>query len=259
MSGRCTGDWGKHHLGPRALSTPSRPDPTDPVTVYGKTMVSAEQLLADWMPEACTLRISLPMGVSFNGHAGAIDWIQSRFKKGRPATLYFDEVRTPAKSLPKPRPSVSEPAPGKLVFQKSEKPSEPPTPATRPLSKRDLAMYAGVAALGDKIYVAGGLTTSGETAAVYVFDPATSSVRRIASLPSPVAHAPLASLGGRLYLFAGQSVLQIDPATGGVRRVASLPRALGDANAITLGGRIIVLGGGTDAVYAVSEIGTPHP
>lgn len=71
-------------------------DPTDPVTVYGKTMVSAEQLLADWMPEACTLRISLPMGVSFNGHAGAIDWIQSRFKKGRPATLYFDEVRTPA-------------------------------------------------------------------------------------------------------------------------------------------------------------------
>ena len=36
------------------------------------------------------------MGVSFNGHAGAIDWIQSRFKKGRPATLYFDEIRTPA-------------------------------------------------------------------------------------------------------------------------------------------------------------------
>ena len=35
------------------------------------------------------------MGVSFNGHAGAIDWIQSRFKHRRPATLYFDEVRTP--------------------------------------------------------------------------------------------------------------------------------------------------------------------
>jgi dTDP-4-dehydrorhamnose reductase len=71
-------------------------DPTDPVTVYGKTMVAAEQLLHDWMPTACILRISLPMGVSFNGHAGAIDWIQSRFKKGRPATLYFDEIRTPA-------------------------------------------------------------------------------------------------------------------------------------------------------------------
>jgi dTDP-4-dehydrorhamnose reductase len=71
-------------------------DATDPVTIYGKTMVSAEQLLTDWMPHACILRISLPMGISFNGHAGAIDWIGSRFKKGRPATLYFDEIRTPA-------------------------------------------------------------------------------------------------------------------------------------------------------------------
>jgi dTDP-4-dehydrorhamnose reductase len=70
-------------------------DPTDPVTVYGKTMVAAEQVLADCLPDACVLRISLPMGVSFNGHAGAIDWIQSRFAKGRPATLYYDEVRTP--------------------------------------------------------------------------------------------------------------------------------------------------------------------
>src|SRR5262249_47250512 len=35
-----------------------------------------------------------PMGPSFNRHAGAIDWICSRFRKGRPATLYFDEVRS---------------------------------------------------------------------------------------------------------------------------------------------------------------------
>jgi dTDP-4-dehydrorhamnose reductase len=35
------------------------------------------------------------MGISFIGHAGAIDWIQSRFRKSKPATLYFDEVRTP--------------------------------------------------------------------------------------------------------------------------------------------------------------------
>lgn len=70
-------------------------DRPNPVTVYGTTMVAAEQLLFDTMPEACTLRISLPMGISFNGHAGAIDWIQSRFAKHRPATLYFDEIRTP--------------------------------------------------------------------------------------------------------------------------------------------------------------------
>lgn len=70
-------------------------DPTDPVTVYGATMVEAEEIFLRERPDACILRISLPMGVSFNGHAGAIDWIQSRFMKSRPATLYYDEVRTP--------------------------------------------------------------------------------------------------------------------------------------------------------------------
>lgn len=70
-------------------------DPTDPVTMYGKTMVWAEQLLQAQRPDAAILRISLPMGLSFNGHAGAIDWIQSRFARGFPATLYYDEIRTP--------------------------------------------------------------------------------------------------------------------------------------------------------------------
>ena len=58
-------------------------------------MVQAERLVLALHPAAAVLRISLPMGISFNGHAGAIDWIQSRFKKSKPATLYFDEVRTP--------------------------------------------------------------------------------------------------------------------------------------------------------------------
>ncbi len=69
--------------------------PTDPVTVYGKTMVAGEALVRETMPQAAIVRISLPMGESFNGHAGAIDWIQSRFAAGKPATLYFDEIRTP--------------------------------------------------------------------------------------------------------------------------------------------------------------------
>ena len=58
-------------------------------------MSVAEQLIQLADPRACLLRISLPMGVSFNGHAGAIDWIQSRFRKRKPATLYYDEIRTP--------------------------------------------------------------------------------------------------------------------------------------------------------------------
>ncbi len=67
----------------------------DPVTIYGAVMADAEQLVRETVPQATLLRISLPMGVSFNGHAGAIDWIASRFKQGKPATLYYDEIRTP--------------------------------------------------------------------------------------------------------------------------------------------------------------------
>jgi dTDP-4-dehydrorhamnose reductase len=69
-------------------------DAVDPVSVYGKTMAEAETVIAGRLPEAAILRISLPMGPSFNRHAGAIDWIQSRFRNSRPATLYFDEVRS---------------------------------------------------------------------------------------------------------------------------------------------------------------------
>ena len=69
-------------------------DATDPVTIYGKTMVESEELLTAAVPGVAILRISLPMGPSFNKHAGAIDWIQSRFRAGRPATLYYDEVRS---------------------------------------------------------------------------------------------------------------------------------------------------------------------
>lgn len=70
-------------------------DPTDPVTVYGETMVAAEEVVLANDPTACIVRISLPMGVSPSAHAGAIDWIISRFKKSRPATLFHDEIRTP--------------------------------------------------------------------------------------------------------------------------------------------------------------------
>ncbi|MDR4503560.1 MAG: sugar nucleotide-binding protein [Candidatus Scalindua sp.] len=70
-------------------------DAVSPVTVYGRTMVMAEEHVVKNYTPAVILRISLPMGVSVNGHAGAIDWILSRFKKNKPATLYYDEVRSP--------------------------------------------------------------------------------------------------------------------------------------------------------------------
>ncbi|TVM04373.1 MAG: dTDP-4-dehydrorhamnose reductase [Candidatus Brocadia sp. WS118] len=70
-------------------------DAMAPVTMYGKTMAIAEETIMLRYPSAAIFRISLPMGISVNGHAGAIDWILSRFKKNNPATLYFDELRSP--------------------------------------------------------------------------------------------------------------------------------------------------------------------
>ena len=62
-----SGTRGGHHV---------ESDPTDPVTIYGKTMVQAEDVFLTKTPSAAILRISLPMGPSVNHHAGAIDWIQ---------------------------------------------------------------------------------------------------------------------------------------------------------------------------------------
>jgi len=70
--------------------------PVSPITVYGKTMAHAENEIRLINEHAAILRIALPMGPSLNGHAGAIDWIESRFIKNLPATLYYDEVRSSA-------------------------------------------------------------------------------------------------------------------------------------------------------------------
>jgi outer membrane protein assembly factor BamB len=122
--------------------------------------------------------------------------------------------------------------------------------------------YAGVASIGNTIYVAGGLTQSGETAAIEAVDLSTGNVRRIGALPQPLAHAPLVAAGGELYLIGGRTaagaasakILRIDPANGATGAVGRLPQALADAAAVTVGSRVIVLGGAgaapTNAVYS---------
>jgi DNA-binding beta-propeller fold protein YncE len=104
-----------------------------------------------------------------------------------------------------------------------------------------------VAALGGRIYVAGGLTTAGPSRAVYAVDPAAGTVTRVATLPLPVDHVALAALGARLLLVGGGSrtVLAIDPARHTVQAAATLPQALTDPAAVSLDGSVYVLGGGT--------------
>jgi hypothetical protein len=112
--------------------------------------------------------------------------------------------------------------------------------------------YAGVAALGNTIYVAGGLTTAGATRAVYAVSLG-GSVRRVATLPAPEDHAALAPLGGTLYLVGGRRVLAIDPSSGKVSVAARLPASLSDPTATTVANRIIVTGGGTNGIWALSS------
>ena len=116
--------------------------------------------------------------------------------------------------------------------------------------------YAGVAALGERIYVAGGITTAGPTRAVYAFDPAAGTVTRIATLPAPADHVALAALGSRLLLVGGGSrtVLAIDPARRTVRTAGTLPQALTDPAAVSLGGSVYVLGGGTADVLRLRSV-----
>ena len=115
--------------------------------------------------------------------------------------------------------------------------------------------YAGVAALAGRVYVAGGVTTSGTSDAVYVFDPKTKSVSRVATLPQPVSHAPLLALGGALYLIGGvgsRSILRID-SNGSVSVAGRLPTTVANAAAVALGSSIYVLGGdGSNAVLRLT-------
>lgn len=108
--------------------------------------------------------------------------------------------------------------------------------------------YAGVAAIGRTIYVAGGLTTAGATRAVYAVSLG-GRVRRIATLPRPEDHAALAALRGRLYLFGGRRVLAIDPNSGKVSTAARLPASLSDPTVTTVGNEIVIAGGGTRDVW----------
>jgi len=66
--------------------------PTGPVSVAGRTFVEAEMELN---PErACVVRLGLPLGGSIHGDKGAVDWMESRFRRALPVTLFYDEFRS---------------------------------------------------------------------------------------------------------------------------------------------------------------------
>ena len=67
--------------------------PTDPVSVYGKTRVAAERLIAA-RPNSLILRTGLWIGPSASGRNGHLDWLRYRHRRKLPMTVVADEQRS---------------------------------------------------------------------------------------------------------------------------------------------------------------------
>ena len=67
---------------------------TDPISVYGKTRVLAEELVKKSNLKWTILRAALPVGVSLQGNTGPLDWFQSRTFNKKRADYFLDEKRS---------------------------------------------------------------------------------------------------------------------------------------------------------------------
>jgi YVTN family beta-propeller protein len=128
-----------------------------------------------------------------------------------------------------------------------------PGRAARVVARTPSALrYAAVAAVGQRVVVAGGVRPDGSTTnAVLAFDPAHHAVRVLARLHEPVSHAAAAASGGEVLLIGGRgadgaprrTILAVDASTGAVRQVGLLPVPLEDAMAVTTPSGVLVIGG----------------
>jgi dTDP-4-dehydrorhamnose reductase len=64
----------------------------DPISVYGRTRVAAEQLIAA-RRNALAIRPGLWIGPSYNGRVGHLDWLRHRTRRRLPMTIVADEHR----------------------------------------------------------------------------------------------------------------------------------------------------------------------
>lgn len=124
--------------------------------------------------------------------------------------------------------------------------------------------YAAAAALGDRIYVCGGRTSSSAvfTAALEEFDPATGVVRTRQPMPAPSAAGMMGAIGGRLYYAGGYdtvssrtSLYEYDPGGDQWTAKAPMPVRQHSAAAFVLDSRLFIAGGvdGIRSPYVFSD------
>jgi N-acetylneuraminic acid mutarotase len=123
----------------------------------------------------------------------------------------------------------------------------PGIPLPERIQEHHAAVYRG------RIYVAGGLDSTGQTTAVvYRFDPNTSAWTRLSDLPGPRHHMPLVVVADTLYAFGGFSdrrftpestVWAYDERTDTWTSRAPLPAARGASAAGVVDGKVVIVGG----------------
>lgn len=111
--------------------------------------------------------------------------------------------------------------------------------------------YPAAAALGNRLIVAGGETTSGApTRQAWSFDPTTSRIARLPDLPVATDHAAAATLAGRVYVLGRlrdgaftDAIVSWSPGERSWHRAGHLPSAQADFGAVSFDGGIVTIGG----------------
>ena len=112
---------------------------------------------------------------------------------------------------------------------------------------------SGVAVLGSKIYVMGGVTPDRPVASVEAFDAGTKLWMSLPDMPTPRDHLTAQAANGRIYAISGRNGNplpaneEFDPASNTWRTRTPIPSARGGLASGTLRGRIQVFGGEGDS------------
>ncbi len=125
--------------------------------------------------------------------------------------------------------------------------------------------YSAVAVFGGLVYVVGGSTTSGETSAIQVLDPATGAVRIAGHLPSALSDAAALVVGGDMLIAGGRfggrvqdELWRLDGGGATTTLFGRLPYPVADSAAV-VSGRVGYLIGGetTGPIASIITVSTP--